>query len=79
MLRLPPGLSLLVGECGAAARACGGRRAEAAATGPEPATPSGTHHAMRAGYITVDDDAGRALFYTFVESAGRPATDPLVL
>lgn len=32
-----------------------------------------------AGYITVDDEAGRALFYTFVESARQPDTDPVVL
>lgn len=32
-----------------------------------------------AGYITVDKDAGRALFYTFVESAGLPESDPVVL
>ena len=30
-------------------------------------------------YITVDEEAGRALFYTFVESRSKPASDPLVL
>jgi hypothetical protein len=30
-------------------------------------------------YVTVDEQAGRTLFYTFVESSGAPATDPLVL
>ena len=30
-------------------------------------------------YVTVDDDAGRALFYVLAESEGSPATDPLVL
>ena len=29
-------------------------------------------------YITVDEDAGRALFYTFVTSRSAPDTDPLV-
>lgn len=33
----------------------------------------------RTGYVTVDEDAGRALFYTFVESRSQPATDPVVL
>ncbi|PRW44859.1 Serine carboxypeptidase 24 isoform B [Chlorella sorokiniana] len=32
-----------------------------------------------AGYVTVDEDAGRALFYTFVESTRSPKDDPLVL
>lgn len=31
------------------------------------------------GYMTVDEAAGRNLFYWFVESQGNPATDPLVL
>lgn len=31
------------------------------------------------GYITVDEAAGRNLFYWFVESQGSPADDPLVL
>ena len=30
-------------------------------------------------YVTVDDEAGRALFYVFTESSGAPSTDPLVL
>jgi len=30
-------------------------------------------------YITVDEDAGRALFYTLVESTSSPESDPLVL
>ena len=30
-------------------------------------------------YVTVDEDAGRALFYTFVESSGSSEEDPLVL
>jgi len=32
-----------------------------------------------AGYITVDESAGRALFYWFVESQNNPSTDPVVL
>lgn len=39
-----------------------------------PLPPHSTHQ-----YITVDEAAGRQLFYTFVESSARPATDPLVL
>jgi len=31
------------------------------------------------GYITVNDTHGRKLFYWFVESQRKPATDPLVL
>lgn len=34
-------------------------------------------HACR--YVTVDEEAERALFYALVESSGNPATDPLVL
>ena len=30
-------------------------------------------------YITVDEEAGRALFYAFVESSGNPKEDPVVL
>lgn len=30
-------------------------------------------------YITVDEEAGRSLFYVFVESQNDPATDPVVL
>lgn len=32
-----------------------------------------------AGYLTVDEHAGRKLFYIFAESQRNPATDPLVL
>jgi hypothetical protein len=35
--------------------------------------------AMYAGYINVNTSHGRNLFYWLVESAGNPATDPLVL
>ena len=30
-------------------------------------------------YVTVDEDAGRALYYVFQESLGKPDSDPLVL
>ena len=29
--------------------------------------------------MTVDEDAGRALYYVFQESLGKPDSDPLVL
>ena len=29
--------------------------------------------------VTVDEEAGRSLFYAFVESTNRPQSDPLVL
>jgi serine carboxypeptidase-like clade 2 len=32
-----------------------------------------------AGYVTVDESAGRALFYIFAESMGNPRDDPLIL
>ena len=35
--------------------------------------------ALVRSYVTVDEEAGRALFYAFVESSGSPGTDPLVL
>lgn len=34
---------------------------------------------MFSGYVTVDESAGRSLFYAFVESQNDPAKDPLVL
>lgn len=33
----------------------------------------------RCSYVTVDEEAGRSLFYVFVESQNDPATDPVVL
>jgi serine carboxypeptidase-like clade 1 len=30
------------------------------------------------GYLTVDGDHGRALFYWFIESQNNPKTDPLI-
>jgi serine carboxypeptidase-like clade 2 len=35
--------------------------------------------AQYAGYLTVNQTNGRALFYWFVESQGNPSTDPLVV
>ena len=32
-----------------------------------------------AGYLTVDEDRGRRLFYYFVESERDPSSDPVVL
>lgn len=32
-----------------------------------------------AGYVNVNEDAGRALFYWFVEAAEDPASKPLIL
>lgn len=34
---------------------------------------------MYAGYVNVNASHGRQLFYWYVESAGNPSTDPLVL
>jgi serine carboxypeptidase-like clade 2 len=34
---------------------------------------------LYSGYVTVDEEAGRALFYAFVESSGDPKSDPVVL
>lgn len=44
-----------------------------------PGAPPAHHLRIYSGYITVDEEAGRALFYTFVESTDRPRSDPLVL
>ena len=34
---------------------------------------------LYSGYVTVDEAAGRALFYILAESTASPSTDPLVL
>lgn len=34
---------------------------------------------MYSGFVTVNQTAGRALFLWYVESAGNPSTDPVVL
>ena len=41
----------------------------------QPAVP----FAQYAGYVTVNESHGRALFYWFFEAAAAPATKPLVL
>ncbi|CAN4112240.1 unnamed protein product [Withania somnifera] len=44
-----------------------------------PGQPSGINFAQYSGYVTVDADAGRALFYYLAESSNDPNTEPLVL
>ncbi|TMW85269.1 hypothetical protein EJD97_023415 [Solanum chilense] len=44
-----------------------------------PGQPSGINFAQYSGYVTVNADAGRALFYYLAESSNDPATKPLVL
>lgn len=44
-----------------------------------PGQPSGVNFDQYSGYVTVDADAGRALFYYFTESTQDPSTKPLVL
>ncbi|XP_073110260.1 serine carboxypeptidase 1 isoform X2 [Elaeis guineensis] len=44
-----------------------------------PGQPEGVNFDQYAGYVTVDPEAGRALFYYFVESPQDPSTKPLVL
>ncbi|XP_038984500.1 serine carboxypeptidase 1-like [Phoenix dactylifera] len=44
-----------------------------------PGQPEGVSFDQYAGYVTVDPEAGRALFYYFVESPQDPSTKPLVL
>ncbi|PSC70972.1 serine carboxypeptidase 24-like [Micractinium conductrix] len=56
------------------------KEAEADRVARLPGAPTTRHQPnIFSGYITVDKKAGRALFYVFVESTGRPANDPLVL
>lgn len=40
---------------------------------------NGVNFNQYSGYVTVDPQAGRALFYYFVESPNNPSTKPLVL
>ncbi|GKV49928.1 hypothetical protein SLEP1_g56650 [Rubroshorea leprosula] len=47
--------------------------------GTIPGQPNGVNFSQYAGYITVDPNAGRALFYYFVESPENSSTNPLVL
>ncbi|KAH9790465.1 Carboxypeptidase [Citrus sinensis] len=44
-----------------------------------PGQPNGIGFNQYAGYVTVDAQAGRALFYYFVESPENSSTNPLVL
>ncbi|KAK7401171.1 hypothetical protein VNO78_12491 [Psophocarpus tetragonolobus] len=44
-----------------------------------PGQPYGVNFDQYSGYITVDPEAGRALFYYLVESPYNPSTKPLVL
>lgn len=44
-----------------------------------PGEPDGVDFDQYAGYVTVDPQAGRALFYYFAESPANSSTNPLVL
>ncbi|XP_031270975.1 serine carboxypeptidase-like 40 isoform X2 [Pistacia vera] len=44
-----------------------------------PGQPNGINFSQYSGYVTVDPQAGRALFYYFVESPQNSSTKPLVL
>ena len=44
-----------------------------------PGAPSPMPSALFGGHITVDANAGRAIYYMFAESQSSPSTDPLVL
>ncbi|XP_057503101.1 serine carboxypeptidase 1-like [Actinidia eriantha] len=44
-----------------------------------PGQPEGVNFNQYAGYVTIDPEAGRALFYYFVESPENSSTNPLVL
>ncbi|XP_059314075.1 serine carboxypeptidase 1-like [Lycium ferocissimum] len=44
-----------------------------------PGQPSGVNFDQYSGYVTVDANAGRALFYYLAESSHEPTTKPLVL
>ncbi|KAM1134060.1 hypothetical protein ACFX19_043942 [Malus domestica] len=52
---------------------------EADKIGSLPGQPQGVNFDQYAGYVTVDQKAGRALFYYFVESPQDSSTKPLVL
>ena len=47
--------------------------------GALPGQPQGVDFDQYGGYVTVDPQAGRALFYYFVESPQNSSTKPLVL
>jgi serine carboxypeptidase-like clade 2 len=44
-----------------------------------PGQPKGIKFRQYSGYVAVDADAGRALFYYFTEAVGDPSKQPLVL
>lgn len=44
-----------------------------------PGQPTGADFGQYAGHVTVDEAAGRALFYYFVESPHDPSSKPLAL
>lgn len=44
-----------------------------------PGQPSKVKFSQYSGYVTVDEKAGRALFYWFVEANKKPESKPLVL
>jgi len=44
-----------------------------------PGQPYGVNFDQYSGYVTVNPEAGRELFYYFVESPYNPSTKPLVL
>lgn len=44
-----------------------------------PGQPGKADFDQYAGYVTVDEASGKALFYYFVEAAEAPSTKPLVL
>ncbi|WJX32924.1 calponin, variant 2 [Trifolium repens] len=44
-----------------------------------PGQPYGVNFDHYSGYVTVDAEAGRELFYYFVESPNNPSTTPLIL
>ncbi|KAL4857619.1 Serine carboxypeptidase 24 [Chlorella vulgaris] len=54
-------------------------RAEQDRVSALPGAPAAPVVSIFSGYITVDEEAGRELFYVFVESSSKPRTDPLVL
>ncbi|KAI3426409.1 hypothetical protein D9Q98_008779 [Chlorella vulgaris] len=54
-------------------------RAEEDRVSALPGAPAAPVVSIFSGYITVDEGAGRELFYVFVESSSKPRTDPLVL
>lgn len=44
-----------------------------------PGQPKGLNFVQYSGYVTIDPNAGRALFYYFAESDSSPYSKPLVL